>query len=97
MHLVKPQETLGIGHIMQEMEEDFEALTCGEYDNFELVSCFVNGEPTVAIAVVEEDRITPLFISITPTMVLTDHNGNELEHDEPENAPDDDDDENYND
>jgi len=108
MHLVKPlapsqeEET---GHITPEMEADFEALTSGKYDNFELVSCFSNGNPTVAIAVVEKDRITPLFVAITSATILIDHDGNELDHAEPENDEDEDqnndeneeDDENYND
>jgi hypothetical protein len=84
-------------NITPELEADFEALTSGEYSNFALVSCFVDGTPTVAIAIVEKDKktkqfdVTPLFVSITPNMILTDHDGNELEHNEPE--PDDDDEE----
>ena len=77
-------------NITPELEADFEALTSGEYSNFALVSCFVDGTPTVAIAIVEKDKktkqfdVTPLFVSITPNMILTDHDGNELEHAEPE-------------
>jgi hypothetical protein len=79
-------------NITPELEADFEALTSGEYSNFALVSCFVDGTPTVAIAIVEKDKktkqfdVTPLFVSITPNMVLTDHDGNELEHNEPEDS-----------
>lgn len=86
-------------NITTRLEEDFEALTSGEYSNFALVSCFVDGTPTVAIAVVEKDKktrkfdVTPLFVSITPNMVLTDHDGNELEHGDPDPEPDDDDEE----
>lgn len=60
----------------------FEALTSGEHDNFALFSCFLNGAPAVAIVVVtppeeesSEFQITPLFVSVTDTMVLTDHDG----------------------
>ena len=60
----------------------FEALTSGEHDNFALFSCFLDGEPTVAIVAVmpprsDEDayQITPLFVGITENMVLTDHEG----------------------
>jgi hypothetical protein len=56
----------------------FEALTSGDYANFALFSCFVNGEPAAAIVAVNRDgdgyAITPLFVSVTsPT--LTDHDG----------------------
>lgn len=61
----------------------FEALISGEYDNFCVVSCFVNGEPTSAIATVNTVtdangtylQIEPVFVAITPAMVLTDHDG----------------------
>ena len=57
----------------------FDALTSGDYANFALVSCFVNGEPAAAIAAVNRDGdnvvITPLFVSITPSIMLTDHHG----------------------
>ena len=57
----------------------FEALTSGDYANFALFSCFVNGEPGAAIVAVNRDgdsyAITPLFVSITPSITLTDHNG----------------------
>jgi hypothetical protein len=57
----------------------FEALTSGAYDNFALFSCFVNGEPAEAITTVNRDGgeyfITPLFVSVTDHMVLTDHDG----------------------
>ncbi len=60
----------------------FEALTSGEHDNFALFSCFLDGEPVVAIVVVTspesdegEYQITPLFVGITENMVLTDHEG----------------------
>jgi len=57
----------------------FEALISGGYANFALFSCFVNGEPAAAIAAVNRDgdgyAITPLFVSITPSLILTDHDG----------------------
>ena len=65
----------------------FEALTSGRFQNFCLVSCFVDGEPTAAIAAVnvgpaeyggEPDYlISPLFVCPTAAMTLTDHNGRE--------------------
>lgn len=58
----------------------FEAMTSGEYDNFALFSCFVNGTPTSAICAVTKEpndsyNITPLFVALVPGMVLTDHDG----------------------
>ena len=57
----------------------FRALLSGNYDNFVLFSCFVNGQPAAAICAVndsgEEYVISPLFVSVTPDMVLTDHDG----------------------
>lgn len=61
----------------------FEALTSGEHDNFALFSCFLDGEPAVAIVAVtppeiDEDgdyQITPLFVGVNEGMVLTDHDG----------------------
>jgi hypothetical protein len=42
-------------------------------------SCFVNGEPAAAIVAVNPDgdgyAITPLFVSVTPSLELTDHDG----------------------
>jgi len=99
MHIVQSQESNSneIGHITQEIEDDFEALVSGKHDNFELVSCFINGEPTAAIVLVEKQGHTSietaLYVAITPNMVLTDHDGNKLEHNEPEPEPDDDDEE----
>ena len=73
-------------NITEEHKRVFEALKRGEYRNFALFSCFVNGEPAVAIAAVlpappevPDDEpgslIRPLFVSVTPTMRLTDHDG----------------------
>jgi hypothetical protein len=57
----------------------FEALTSGDYPNFALFSCFVNGEPAAAIVAVDRDgdahAITPLFVSVTPSIILTDVDG----------------------
>ena len=57
----------------------FEALTSGDYANFALFSCHVNGQPAAAIVAVTPDgdnfTITPLFVSVTPDMILTDHDG----------------------
>ena len=57
----------------------FEALASGDYANFALFSCFVNGEPAAAIVAINRDgdsyAITPLFVSITPSITLTDHDG----------------------
>ena len=57
----------------------FEALVSGDYANFALFSCFVNGEPAAAIIAVNRDgdgyAITPLFVSVTPSLTLTDHDG----------------------
>lgn len=72
-----------VTHIPEEHRHVFNALTSGQYHNFALFSCTVNGEPAAAIIVVgqggkgkgEEVRITPLFVSVTPGMVLKDHDG----------------------
>lgn len=66
-------------NINQYHREAFNALRSSEYNNFTLFSCFVDGEPAAAIVAVKPDGddylITPLFVSITPTMKLTDHEG----------------------
>ena len=57
--------------------QTFEALISGNYDNFALFSCFVNGVPASAIVAVNHNGddylIKPLFVSITDDMTLTDH------------------------
>ncbi|MGZ2260072.1 hypothetical protein [Roseobacter sp. A03A-229] len=60
----------------------FEALTSGQFENSALFSCFVNGAPASAIVTVTapedargEYAITPLFVSVTDTMVITEHGG----------------------
>jgi hypothetical protein len=66
-------------NIMPNHREAFEALTSGEYGNFALFSCFVNGVPAVAIVAVNRDAeeylFTPLFVSVTDAMLITDHDG----------------------
>ena len=73
-------------NITEDHRRAFEALTGGEAGNFCLFSCFLSGRPVAAIAAVTvcppteegsepEYVISPLFISITEDMVLTDHDG----------------------
>ncbi len=66
-------------NITPELQAQFDALTSGRFDNFALFSCFVDGEPASAIVAINREgaeyQITPLFVSITPRMVLTDHEG----------------------
>ena len=69
-------------NIQPEHISAFEALTSGEHDNFALFSCFLDGEPAVAIVAVTppeiedgEYQVTPLFVGVTEGIVLTDHDG----------------------
>ena len=73
-------------NITKNMSDAFQALVSGDYDNFALFSCFVNDEPACAIVAVSVQpppetkadplyHFTPLFVSVTPTMRLTDHDG----------------------
>lgn len=68
-----------ITNITPELKAHFNALISGEYDSFALFSCFANGEPTAAIVNITkhgaEVHIEPLFVAVTPAMVLTDHDG----------------------
>ena len=75
-------------HITEEHRRAFEALTSGVHDNFALFSCFVGGSPAAAIVAVNrcpphedgaepEFVVSPLFVSVTPDMKLTDHDGRE--------------------
>lgn len=68
-------------NITSEIKKAFDALTSGKYNNFALFSCFVDGEPSATIvAITKEGKeyiIHPLFVAITPGMMLTDHDGNE--------------------
>jgi len=65
--------------ITAEHQSAFEALTSGDYENFALFSCFVNGTPASAIVAINRDgenyTVTPLFVSVTADMVLADHDG----------------------
>ena len=70
-------------NICPEHVRAFEALTSGDDGNFALFSCFLNGEPVSALVAVTppnapggEYVITPLFVSVTDAMSLTDHDGN---------------------
>lgn len=67
-------------NITQEMADLFEAIRDPSYTNFGLISCFMNGEAAVAIGAFYKHpdgttEIKPLFVSLTPSMVLTDHDG----------------------
>ena len=66
-------------NITNQHREAFEALVSGQYNNFALFSCFVDGEPAAAIVAVnrdgEEYTLSPLFVSVTDAMTLTDHDG----------------------
>lgn len=70
-------------NITAEHRAAFEALSSGEFANFALFSCFVNGEPAVAIVAVNREGaecvITPLFVSVTPSLQMTDHDGRPCE------------------
>ena len=58
--------------------EAFKALRDSSFQNFALFSCFVNGQPASAIVAITKGggkyAITQ-FVSVTNTMVLTDHDG----------------------
>ena len=75
-------------NIADEHKRAFAALRSGRYDNFCLFSCYVDGHPAAAIAAVTEHppegdggeteyTVHPLFVSVTPAMRLTDHDGRE--------------------
>jgi hypothetical protein len=78
-------------NITAEHRAAFEALTSGRFDNFALFSCFIGGEPAAAIVAVnrdgEEYTISPLFVALTPGMVLTDHDGRPCEKLLPGHSP----------
>jgi len=72
----------GKTNITPEVRDAFNALVSGEFNNFALFSCWVNGEPTSVISVVSEEPggdyvVQPLFAAITPGMQLVDHDGEE--------------------
>ena len=73
-------------NITEDHRRAFEALIGGKAGNSCLFSCYCSGRPAAAIAAVTvcspaqeggepEYVISPLFISITDDMVLTDHDG----------------------
>ena len=73
-------------HITEEHRRAFEALTSGLCHNFALFSCFVGDSRAAAIVSVNrspsvddggepEYVISPLFVSLTPAMTITDHDG----------------------
>lgn len=66
-------------HITPAHRDAFDALSSGGFTNFALFSCFVDGRPSAAIVAVTRDRedyvLSPLFVAVTPDMVLTDHDG----------------------
>ena len=73
-------------NITEEHGRAFEALTGGRHENFALFSCFVGVTPTAAIVAVNpcppgdhggepEYAVSPLFVSVTPDMKVTDHDG----------------------
>ena len=75
-------------NITAEHRRAFKALTSGAYDNFALFSCYIDGSPGAAIVAIdrrppaEEDgepeyEVRPLFVSLTPEMKVTDHDGRE--------------------
>jgi hypothetical protein len=69
-------------NISAKHREVFDALRDPRFVNFALVSCYVNGEPAAAIAAInpnpnepEMSLISPLFVSVTEAMTLSDHEG----------------------
>ena len=73
-------------NVIEAHRHALEALTSGQYNNFALFSCAVDGAPAAAIVAVNERppahdgaepgyTLHPLFVSVTPTMILTDHDG----------------------
>ncbi|MCA3673133.1 MAG: hypothetical protein IOB85_02185 [Methylobacterium sp.] len=66
-------------HITPAHREAFDALSSGDFSNFALFSCFVDGRPSAAIVAVTRDEadyvLSPLFVAVTTDMVLTDHDG----------------------
>jgi len=70
-------------NITAEHRAAFEALTSADFENFALFSCYVNGEPAAAIVAINRDGeeyiITPLFVSVTASLQMTDHDGHPCE------------------
>jgi len=74
-------------NITKQLKGVFEAVRDPRYTNIALFSCYVNGEATAAIVAVTRDDngdylFTPLFVAVTPGMVLTDHDGKKTSADE---------------
>jgi hypothetical protein len=62
----------------------FQAVTSRLYDNITLWSCRINGEPGVAIVMVDhptEDTLAvmPLFVAVTPGMKIVFEGGREVD------------------
>ena len=70
-------------HIDKREQMFFAAMTSGKIPALGLFSCFVDGEPSTAIVLMEKEKvngvvmykITPLYVRVTDGMVLTDHEG----------------------
>ena len=89
MPCVTARETAAMNNnIGEDPRRAFEALTGGEARNFYLFPRFAQGEPAAAVAAVTVcpsedeggepvDAISPVFVSGTPSMNLTNHDGRE--------------------
>ena len=76
-------------NITEQHRHAFEALTSGRYDNFALFSWFIDGSFGAAIVAVNprprvaeeaaepEYAVQPLFVSVTPVIMIADHDGAE--------------------
>lgn len=68
-------------NITAERRAAFDFVTSGDNTCLALLSCFVNGSPAAAIVHLQQEQgdsdiiVTPLFVSVTDDMVLTDHDG----------------------
>ena len=67
-------------NITDDMRKQFAAITSGHFKNFALVSCFLDGKPTAAIASMNEKPdgrivVQPLFVAVVEGMILTSHDG----------------------
>lgn len=55
------------------------AMCSGDFANFALMRCIVQGEPSAAIVVLNTEgtvtKVTPMFVALTPTMSITDPEG----------------------
>jgi hypothetical protein len=75
--LIVPKKRAKKTNITAEHQRHFKALMSGKYSNFALFSCFVNGEPSAAIVVMEDEgegsNIHPIFVAVTEGMRLEDH------------------------